>query len=512
MSDEPNCSIMSASSDFAKMNVPLPCEKEPIHIINRVQPCGCLIVVDSSLKIVQCSTNAVELLSSSPSNGESMSPPSKRPRSDPSVELDKIIGSHLSLLLDENAVEQVKTNAQAAPGMSNYETEAVRNFLIRSKGMFHQENASCCVIQSGDHFILEIEKIPPSETESQGGKFRDRNTMLFMEETAKELRKCWSIEEMASLVCSKIMGETPYDRGMVYRFDHDDSGEIIYESFRHDARSACKKDSFLGLRFPASDIPRQARELFMKNTLRFVYDVDGEDHALYPSKVTNSAGMSTYTDLSLCRIRGSSFVHLKYLKNMAVTSSMVIAIIVNKKLWGLYTFHGYREPLVPTPRTRFICEMASIVTSMIMESLTKMADHERLMEIDKMTQRLNSMKILAFMEENHEAVKEAMDVNLISFRYHDPHVIKTYGPKNSGREVKTEVFDHLNDCYGNVCKDYGVVFIDDQKNHEILAKNNLYTLAYFTFPALDLLLSRVSTVQSVKWGGDPEKSGNQTEL
>ena len=76
----------------------------------------------------------------SPSNGESMSPPSKRPRSDPSVELDKIIGSHLSLLLDENAVEQVKTNAQAAPGMSNYETEAVRNFLIRSKGMFHHVN------------------------------------------------------------------------------------------------------------------------------------------------------------------------------------------------------------------------------------------------------------------------------------------------------------------------------------------------------------------------------------
>jgi hypothetical protein len=99
----------------------------------------------------------------------------------------------------------------------------------------------------------------------------------------------------------------------VYRFDPaDDSGEVIYETTRWDARQCCRDDSFLGLRFPASDIPRQARELFMKNTLRFVYDVHGKDYPLYPSKIRIDAvdGEEKYTDLSMCRLRGSSYIHL----------------------------------------------------------------------------------------------------------------------------------------------------------------------------------------------------------
>ena len=158
--------------------------------------------------------------------------------------------------------------------------------------------------------------------------------------------------------------------GMVYRFDESDgSGEVIYETTRWDARRCCRDDSFLGLRFPASDIPRMARELFMKNTLRFVYDVQGSDHPLYPSRINSSisgdGGERKYTDLSMCRLRGSSHVHLEYLRNMKVTSSLVIAIIVNKKLWGLYSFHGYRHPIRPSARTRFLCEMASVMTSMV---------------------------------------------------------------------------------------------------------------------------------------------------
>jgi light-regulated signal transduction histidine kinase (bacteriophytochrome) len=87
---------------------------------------------------------------------------------------------------------------------------------------------------------------------------------------------------------------------MVYRFDQSDgSGEVIYETTRWDARKTCRDDSFLGLRFPATDIPRQARELFMKNTLRFVYDVQGTDHPLYPSRVEGDMGSDEkkYTDL-----------------------------------------------------------------------------------------------------------------------------------------------------------------------------------------------------------------------
>lgn len=428
------------NEDYARQVTPLSCEREPIHIVNRIQPCGTLLVVDSELTIVQCSTNAVNLLPDKlhetlkrenngidNTNGVSNKVEEDKAKRQQLQLLNQIIGAPLSLLLQADAVAKVRAVVRGASassssvspskmnrvsskgsinsGMngngsnnndgskSSTNAGAVRTFLIRTQGALSiHGRKSCGITQSGEHFLLEIEdsdldnnfsKTGSTNTtttdtsnvnpDASGDSYQqqeevdtaegEEDTMLFMQSIAHDLRKCWSIEEMAGLVCSRIMSETPYDRGMVYRFDaSDDTGEVIYETTRWDARKCCRDDSFLGLRFPASDIPRQARELFMKNTLRFVYDVQGKDHALYPSKIGNNIGGEKYTDLSMCRLRGSSYIHLDYLRNMKVTSSLVIAIIVNKRLWGLYSFHGYRHPIRPSARTRFLCEMASVMT------------------------------------------------------------------------------------------------------------------------------------------------------
>lgn len=431
-------SATNTNEDYARQVTPLSCEREPIHIVNRIQPCGTLLVVDSNLTVVQCSTNAVDLLPekfqrenndcTDESNNGNTKDEENRAKLQQIQLLDQIIGAPLSLLLQADAVEKVRAVVRGAStssssmspskmnhsssnsnssnsdmnGMgskSNTNAGAVRTFLIRTQGALSiHGRKSCGITQSGEHFLLEIEdsdldhnssKIGSTNTttttttvtsevntDANGDSYQEQeevvdtaegeeDTMLFMQSIAHDLRKCWSIEEMAGLVCSRIMSETPYDRGMVYRFDaSDDTGEVIYETTRWDARRCCRDDSFLGLRFPASDIPRQARELFMKNTLRFVYDVQGKDYALYPSKIANNIGgeADKYTDLSMCRLRGSSYIHLDYLRNMKVTSSLVIAIIVNKRLWGLYSFHGYRHPIRPSARTRFLCEMASVMT------------------------------------------------------------------------------------------------------------------------------------------------------
>lgn len=147
----------------------------------------------------------------------------------------------------------------------SYVDEEKVNFFRRSQStLSFSGRLSCSVLMSADIFLLELEKIPPLEMYAQ---IEDRDTMSFMEEIAKELRKCWSIEEMASLVCARVMSETPYDRGMVYKFDHEDCGEVVYETFRSDASVQCRGESYLGLRFPASDIPRQG-ELFCCCDLR----------------------------------------------------------------------------------------------------------------------------------------------------------------------------------------------------------------------------------------------------
>ena len=407
-------SSLNGTDDYARQVTPLSCEREPIHIVNRIQPCGTLLVVDSELNIVQVSTNAVDLLpqgfelnnyckeDADENDGDSISVDGKRTLR-VQLLLDAIIGEPLSLLLHADAVDQVRavvrgvsssasnnttndnnknddsdTNGSVDSNITNTNTGAVRTFLIRTQGALSIGRKSCGITQSGEHFLIELEdsdrnncdggdSLTLKQQDAADVAEGDQELMFFMQSIAHDLRKCWSIEEMAGLVCSRIMSETPYDRGMVYRFDaSDDSGEVIYETKRWDARRCCREDSFLGLRFPASDIPRQARELFMKNTLRFVYDVEGNDYPLYPSKIQGGmiVGGETekYTDLSMCRLRGSSYIHLEYLRNMKVTSSLVIAIIVNKRLWGLYSFHGYRHPIRPSARTRFLCEMASVMT------------------------------------------------------------------------------------------------------------------------------------------------------
>lgn len=258
----------------------------------------------------------------------------------------------------------------------------------------------------------------------------------------------------------------------------------------------------------------------MRNTLRVVYDVDGEDYALYPPRVEieRPSGETElgYTDLSMCRLRGSSYMHLKYLKNMGVTSTMVIAIIVNKKLWGLYSFHGYREPLVPSARTRFLCEMASITTSIIMESLTRKEDNDRLMKLESAMNTISTMTLPDFFQKNAPEIMRALDVNLISFRVRDPPqtpVLRTYALNDAApdkqleptHELTNEVFDSLTETYAPVCRDYGIVYIDEQKSNALLVDMHIHTLVFFQTEGVDVILSRSRTVERVTWGGDPDK-------
>lgn len=222
---------------------------------------------------------------------------------------------------------------------------------------------------------------------------------------------------------------------------------------------------------------------------------------------------------------------------MKVTSTLVIAIIVNKRLWGLYSFHGYRQPIVPSARTRFLCEMASVMTSMVMESLTRMGDHKRLMDVEKTMHHLHSKNIVDFMDEHCEHLMKTLDVNLIAFKMEEKGTIRLYkdgldglssativafdqcdhhdakmGTSNnsgddgtSDGQIKWSTFNSLFDTYGQICHNYGVVFIDDQKSHPALTEAGLHTLAYFHLRGLAILLSRQPTIERVEWGGDPDK-------
>ncbi|HEY4583724.1 MAG TPA: GAF domain-containing protein, partial [Lysobacter sp.] len=146
---------------------------------------------------------------------------------------------------------------------------------------------------------------------------------------------------------------TGYDRVMVYRFLHDGTGEVIAESVADDL------DPYLGLRYPASDIPPQARALYLRNRLRVIPDVNYTPQAIMPGITPDGRPL----DLSQHALRSVSPVHLEYLRNMGVAASMSISIIAGGRLWGLVACH-HRSPRLVPPVVRAAADLFGLFVSM----------------------------------------------------------------------------------------------------------------------------------------------------
>jgi light-regulated signal transduction histidine kinase (bacteriophytochrome) len=184
---------------------------------------------------------------------------------------------------------------------------------------------------------------------------------------------------LCECVAACVRRFTGFDRVMVYRFLNDDTGEVIAENKREDLVP------YLGLRYPASDIPPQARRLYLLNTLRLKADVNAPNAVLIPE-------LNPFTgaplDMTFCVLRSMSPVHVEYLRNMGVAASMSISIVKDGKLWGLIACHHAQAKLVPYP-VRLPCEvLARVFSSHIAaaEAVGQRASATALQEVNKRMQ------------------------------------------------------------------------------------------------------------------------------
>lgn len=142
----------------------------------------------------------------------------------------------------------------------------------------------------------------------------------------------------------RVAEATGYDRVMLYEFKADWSGEVLAE------RVARSQGTYLGLRFPASDIPAIARALYAQTPYRHIPDVSDE-----PVAILSAGGQGTALDLTWSDLRSVSPVHCQYLRNMRVAASFSVSVIVEGKLWGLVACHN-PEPLRVPAATRVRCQ------------------------------------------------------------------------------------------------------------------------------------------------------------
>ena len=202
--------------------------------------------------------------------------------------------------------------------------------------------------RTADALILELEPLPAGES-TYSIQFYHRLQVAVL-----SLRNSISLTALAQTLAREIKAITGFDRVMVYRFAADDHGEVIAEA------QESNLESYLGLHYPATDIPAPARKLFLRNWVRQIPDVNHTAVRLVP---TDPSANEQPLDLSDCVLRGVSPYHIEYLQNMGVAGSLTISVIDDNRLWGLIACHHYSPKLVDY-ETRKICELLGQLASL----------------------------------------------------------------------------------------------------------------------------------------------------
>lgn len=266
------------------------CDREPIHLPGSIQPHGCLLVCDPEAhRVGSYSANASELLGTA---------------GDPiGLTLPEVVGPEAAHALLNALARSAETNR---PGLFLGLEVGARRFDAAIHG-------------HGGRILVEFEP-------AAGGD----DPLDVARALISRTRTLQSVEAMARLVPRYLQAILGYDRVMVYRFAEDGSGKVIGEAKRSHL------ESFLGQHFPAADIPRQARVLYLRNTIRVIADAAGPR-----SPILSGPADRDPVDLSFAHLRSVSPVHLEYLRNMGVGASMSVSIVVGDRLWGLVACHHY---------------------------------------------------------------------------------------------------------------------------------------------------------------------------
>lgn len=440
------------------------CDKEPIHIIGKSQSHGVIVACDrEELVITQVGKNTMDFFG---------------------IPFDELLGKPISKLIGD-------TEAQKLKGLEFPDNRPVVTDLN-----IKDRNFTMIPHISGPSLVLDFE--PHSSDYDPYNYQRQLSSLL------NTLSSSESLEELcndAAGITREIFG---YDRVMVYKFDEEWNGEVVAE------KKEDNLESWLGLHYPSSDIPKQSRELFMKHRVRIISNVNYEPVPIEPEL---SPINKEPLDLSRSELRGVSPIHIEYLKNMKVGASLTAALISNGKLWGLLACHHYSAKYI----NYYHRQTCDFLTQIFSNELT-------LKETSKYIDKL----------EEWESIKDELVVQVMK-----------KGKIKKGLSEKKVLFTDLLDCEGGAIILDGKIRLvgstpgkEEVKNlaDNFLSKKDASVyftknLERFYEPAKAyrekgagilsvklgrsnkdfLIWFRPEVVQNVNWGGNPDKMASYDE-
>jgi chemotaxis family two-component system sensor kinase Cph1 len=449
------------------------CEREPIRVPGSVQPHGVLLTMaDAASPIAQVSANIGALTGLAP---------------------DEVLGTPIDTIFTPGTVSRIATAMAgahpqlAATGVQQQIRVRVRlgrallpdSTPVDLDGLLHR---------SGPDWVLEVEPYT--------AHISVENTYHEVRSVVTALNRTIDTSALYAITVRAIRALTGFDRVMLYRFDRDWNGEVCAEDKREDL------EAFLGLHYPAADIPAQARALYTVNWLRFIYDVEAVNARLVP---VMQPATGQPLDLSFASLRSVSPVHCEYLRNMGVTASMSVSLVIEGQLAGLIACHHYSSPYAPPPAVRATCEFLAQTLSLLIATREQVTQTER---ADLIRQVLTQLE--AGTAASHRPMATALTEHVPALlgvlgaagaAWTLDGVIRTYGavPTHAGltrvREwgrrhavdglATTESLGHTADGMSDLSQvASGVVMLiisDDQ----------------------DVVFFRPETAQTIDWGGNP---------
>lgn len=294
------------------------CSREPIHLSGAIQPHGILLAyAPRSGLVVAASDNAFELFDTTGTT---------------------LLGQPIKSLFDSDVMQLIHDSVMASqPG------DFPRLAGMINAGEWGRLHHLSVHIWGG---LIHVELEPVAREIAQPP---DAHAMIAkLEVEAKQ-------SPFFQVVAEQVHQLTGYDRVMVYAFRYDHSGEVIAEALSGEL------GSYNGLRFPASDIPPQARALYLANRVRVIPQVD---YTPVPVRTTQSVAP---LDMSFDVLRSVSPIHLDYLRNMGVSASMSISIIVDGRLWGLIACH-HHTPKPVSAKQRIAADLFGRYVSLLLST------------------------------------------------------------------------------------------------------------------------------------------------
>ncbi|PKR25978.1 ATP-binding protein [Stutzerimonas stutzeri] len=442
------------------------CADEPIHIPGSIQPHGFLLVVsEPELQVQQASENVQHWLG---------------------IDARSLLGQPLSDLLPTARIE-AGLEALSADDHNPFHLSDVSIGLAGAAG----QTFALLGHRHRGQLILEFER---AENPAQA-----YDTLYpLMRTFVAQLQDSRELEALCQLAVREVKRITGFGRVKAYRFDAEDNGVVLAEA------ADPGYPSYLGLCFPAADIPQQARRLYRENLIRVIQDANYQPSLLIPAL---NPGSGAPLDLSFAALRSVSPVHLQYMRNMGTLASMSISIVIRDRLWGLISCHD-AEPRAVTYQTRTACELLGRILSLQIEARESETLAQRKLEL-----RHQIVHLLAAMADRDSVVE--------GFR-HLPEVVLGFAGADGAAIISADKCETVGDTpdHGQILqlahwlgeRRDELVFHSDCISRDIpdmpeLAEHcaGVMAISISRLHAHYLIWFRHEQIKTVNWAGQPEK-------